>query len=374
MVAPRILWRYILRDVFFHSLLGLGLMSLLLVVQNVLRFIEDLLSAGAGWMGLVQLVAVILPSYLAFALPTALLFGILLAFGRMSADGEIVAIRASGVSVPRLLPPVLLLAALAALVTGHLVWEIEPRSHDRMKSLVREFAKSVRIIKPGSFQEFGDHMLYVHEQGDETCPLRGVLIGDFRDDERSLFISAKCGSVVEDTEPEGAGSIGFELTEGSIHFSAVEKKRYRKIRFARMHTTLDLSEFIHAHKRPRDFTFSELLELERQFEAGDPPELRGKTGRAGVQTQIHRRLAFPMASVLLAIVAVPLGIRPLRSGRSAGALTAIAVMGLYWLLFSAGQLAAEGRYAPAWLSVWSPNVVVLLAGFWLIRRTVRGET
>ena len=78
---------------------------------------------------------------------------------------------------------------------------------------------------------------------------------------------------------------------------------------------------------------------------------RTRTATA-LDVQIQRRLAFPLASLLLALVAVPLGIRPVRAGRSMGALTAIGVMALYWVLFSLGEMAAERGVGPAWLGLW----------------------
>ena len=92
MVAPLILWRYLLRDILLYTSLGLSVFSLLLVVQNTLRFLEELLTAGVGLRGVIALVGLILPSYLAYVVPTSLLMGVLLALGRMSADGEIVEI------------------------------------------------------------------------------------------------------------------------------------------------------------------------------------------------------------------------------------------------------------------------------------------
>ena len=132
MVAPRILWRYILRDTLTHSLLGLTAFTLLLVVMNTLRFMEELLASGVGPSGLLALAGIVLPSYLPYAIPTSLLFGVMLSFGRMSADGEIVAMRASGVSVPGLLPPILLLGAAAAGITAWLQFEVAPHANHRM--------------------------------------------------------------------------------------------------------------------------------------------------------------------------------------------------------------------------------------------------
>ncbi len=370
MVAPAIIWRYILREIFVHSVLGLSVFTLVLVAGNTLRILEQLLAAGIGLGQLSRVVALILPSYMAYAIPTSLLFGVLLTFGRLSADGEIVALRAAGVSVLHLVPPVLLLGTVATLATGYLLFDLEPRSRVAMKQLVRKMASAVRLVEPGKFRNLGTHILYVHEQGDGVCPLRGVLIGDFSDESRRTYISAACGRV---ENSEGEEGIDLLLTDGSIHFSEASAERYRRIRFGTMEATLDVSAYLDLSRKARDFTLAELLELDARFEGGEVPEFRGGT-REVVMTQIHRRLAFPFASIVLAIVSVPLGIRPLRSGRSAGALAAIGLMGIYWLLFTAGEIAGERAYVPPWLGMWSPNLILFASGALLLRRTVRGDT
>ncbi len=367
MVAPRILWRYILRDVLLYTTLGLTVFSLLLVVQNTLRFLEELLAAGIGLRGLVQLMGLILPSYLAYALPTSLLMGVLLSFGRMSADGEIIAMRASGVSVPSLLPPIFALGAVAAILTGYLLFELEPRSHQQMKRLVREMARTVQVAEPGKFRKLGKRTLYVHQLGDETCTLEGVLIADFSDPRRTLYIAARCG-LVQDGSTNS--SLALQLLDGSIHFSETTSDRYRKISFVEMETEIDIAS--NKLPRARDLTFQELLDYNERFERGETPPVRH--GQRSVQVQIHRRLAFPFASVLLAFLSVPLGIRPLRAGRSAGALTAVALMALYWVVFTAGEVAGQQGHVPVWLGVWSANVLVLGLALFLMRRTSRGDS
>ena len=78
--------------------------------------------------------------------------------------------------------------------------------------------------------------------------------------------------------------------------------------------------------------------------------------------------------MLLAFLSVPLGIRPLRAGRSAGALTAVALMFLYWVVFTAGEVAGERGYVPLWLGVWSANILVLGLALFLMRRSSRGDS
>jgi lipopolysaccharide export system permease protein len=370
MVAPVLLWRYMFRDILLHALLGLFAITLLLVVTNLLRFMEELAAAGVGLSALGQLVFAILPAYASYALPTALLFGILLSFGRMSADGEIVAMRAGGISASRLLPPAIALGVIAAIGAAYLLFEVQPRAATRIRSLLRELAGSVTVIEPGKFLQFGDRLLFVNAVGDPNCPLEGVLIGSAPTGARSFYASAHCGTIDNNADSH---TLAFVLHDGSIHFRDPDPERYRRIRFATMKTAIDISDYTDPKPGPGQLTMSELMTASRLPK--DDAELKRLNGRYGtaVKCQIQRRLAFPFASLLLALIAVPLGIRPMRSGRSAGALTAIIVMALYWLMFSLGDMAASRGVAPAWLGLWLPNAIALAIALSLMRRIGRSD-
>jgi lipopolysaccharide export system permease protein len=372
MVAPLLLWRYMFRDILLHALLGLFAIVLLLVVSNLLRFMEDLAAAGVGLTGLAELVVVILPAYASYALPSAILFGVLLSLGRMSADGEIVAMRASGLSVARLLPPALALGAVAAVAATYLLFEVQPKAGMKMRVLLRQLAGSVQVIEPGRFMEFGDKLMFVHSLGDSNCPLEGILVGSAAggEGERSFYAAARCGTL--DSDPD-ARSLAFVMHDGSIHFRDPDPSHYRRIRFQTMRTVVDVSHYTDPKPAPPQLTFRELLAA-RSLPRDDFEHRRldGKYG-TGIAVQIQRRLAFPAASILLALIAVPLGIRPMRSGRSAGALTAIVVMALYWLTFSLGDMASTRGVVPAWVGFWTPNALALLIGIALMRRLGRSD-
>jgi len=210
----------------------------------------------------------------------------------------------------------------------------------------------------------------VHELGDSTCPYQGVLIGDSGDGERSFYTAARCASLSAES---GGRELAFALRDGSIHLRDPDPTRYRRIQFETMRLSIDISRYSDPPLGARDLLFSELLAAKRR--PLDDPERARLAGNDGtwIDVQIQRRLAFPFASLLLAVIAVPLGIRPVRAGRSMGALTAIAVMALYWLLFSLGEMAAEQGIGPAWLGLWTPNAVVLGLGVWLVRRVSRSD-
>ncbi len=368
MAAPRILWRYIGVDVARHALLGLFVATLVLVVQNVLRFLDRLFEAGVGAGALLELASIVLPSYLPFAIPTALLFGVLVSFGRMTADGEVVAMRASGVSVWRMLPPVLALAALCAAISAYLVFEVEPRGRHRLTRFVHEISQGALLSRPGRFRELGDQTLWVHALGPDSCPLQGVLIGDFSDAKSTRYVSARCGAV---RESSGA-TLVLELSDGSIHFDDTGGDRYRLIRFESASTEVSLARYLDPERRAREHSFGELLDYDRRFRAGEELDLGGE-GHYEVREQIHRALAFPLAALALALLAVPLGIRPVRAGRSWGAITAIAAMALYWGMMRGAELIAEVRWLPPEIALWVPNLAVVGAALLLLRRSASHE-
>ncbi|HXZ84447.1 MAG TPA: LptF/LptG family permease, partial [Myxococcota bacterium] len=293
-----------------------------------------------------------------------------MSFGRMSADGEIVALRASGISATKMLPPALALGVIATVASAYLIFEVQPRASMRIRSLTRELAGSVQVIEPGRFLEFGDRLLYVHSVSDPNCPLEGVLLGSAEESSRSFYAAAHCGTVENSAD---AHTLSFVLHDGSIHFRDPDPARYRRIRFAALSTAVDISDYTDPRPGVSQLTMEELFTASRLAKS-DPEYVRlnGRFGRS-IACQIQRRLSFPFASILLGLVAVPLGIRPMRSGRSAGALTAIAVMALYWLLFSLGDMAAYRGVLPPWLGYWIPNAVALMIGVTLVRRVGQSD-
>jgi lipopolysaccharide export system permease protein len=362
MVAPWILWRYLFRETTLHLLLGLALFGVVLAAAGLLQRLDDLVAVGAGPAMLLRVSAIILPSYLTYAVSTALLFAVLAVLIRLSTDGEIVAMRAAGISPYRLLPPILLLALTTSAAAAYVAFELEPRSHYEMRALLRSALSSASLLEPGRVRNVSDgRTIYVDAIGDESCPYRGIFLSDFTNPARPYYIAASCASA--STSKDTAGLV-LDLRDGTMHLATADDESYRKADFTRGSLELDLSTILFQPKRLKQHTLRELFE----------PDVRARLGESAVGGEIQRRLALPCASLVLALLAVPLGIRPLRTGRSAGIIGALAVTALYWCTFTAGLAASEAGWLPAWIAVWTPNVIALLLAFALLRRTARGET
>ena len=364
MVAPRILWRYIFTDVGLHTLLGLAIFALVLVAGSVLGRLDEFVAVGVSPWVILQLTTIILPSYLVHAVPTALLFGVLISLGRMSADGEIVAMRSAGVSLYRIMPPIIVLGTLMTALGAYVTFDLEPRSHYRMKSVLKALLNTTSLVEPGRVRPVRNgQSIYVDELGDEACPLRGVFISDFSNPTRPFYVAARCGFVAEEGEDTASPGLALDMVDGSIHFAGEDDGSYRRLHFERGSTQLDLSQTLFQGKRLQHHSMGELL----------GPKIRERFPETSIQAEIHRRLALPAGSLVLGILAVPLGIRPVRSGRSAGAILAGGIMGLYWCVFTAGETVSESGWIPAWVALWLPNVIVLGLALYLTRRSTRGE-
>jgi len=364
MVAPRILWRYIFSDVGLHTLLGMGLFALVLVAGSVLQRIDEFIAVGVSPWVILQLTTIILPSYLVYAVPTALLFGVLISLGRMSADGEIVAMRSAGVSLYRMMPPVLLLGALMMGLGAYITFDLEPRSHFRMKAILRSLLKATAVVEPGRIRALTPtQTIFVDSLGDEeTCPLQGIFLSDFSDPRRPFYVAARCAFVTRESSSNIAG-LSMDMREGSIHFAGDGDSSYRRLHFSEASTELDISNSLFQGKRLQHHSMSELM--------GE--EIRERFSEQAIATEFQRRISLPAGSLFLGLLAIPLGIRPSRGGRSSGAILAGAIMGLYWCVFTAGQTASESGWVPAWVGLWLPNLSVLGLALHLTRRTTRGE-
>src|SRR5438445_9032628 len=122
----RILDRYIVREIFRHAFLGLVVFTFVLFVPQLVRLMELLVRHSGSGSQITKLFLYIFPGVLIFTIPMAVLVGVLLGLGRMSADSEIIALTALGISRQRMLVPVGVLALTGAIATGTLTLWLAP--------------------------------------------------------------------------------------------------------------------------------------------------------------------------------------------------------------------------------------------------------
>jgi lipopolysaccharide export system permease protein len=356
---------YILREISVPAVLALTIFTFVLFMGRILRLVELVINKGVPAGEIARLFLYLLPAFLVITLPLSVLLGILLGFGRLSADSEIVALKSSGLSLYGLFKPALFLAGIASILTGTLTLVAEPAGNAGFRNQIFQIAASRANvgIQPRVFNdEFDGLVLYTNAIHDRTGHMQGVFIADERVGATPSIILARSGRILSDAETL---TLTLRLEEGAIHRRPLSKGHdaYQIIDFQQYDLSLNLGqELATAEQRPRRAKEMPLSELRQRLQQA------ATTGdQRPLTVEMHRRFILPAAPLLFSLLAVPLGIQFSRSGRGGGFAVGLFIFLLYYILFSfAETLAVEGGLPPV-LILWMPNVLFLGAGIYLLR-------
>ncbi len=356
----RILSFYIIREIASLFLLGITVFTLILLMGRLIKLTELVVSRGVPLTDVVMMILYLMPSFLVFTIPMAFLLAVLLAFGRFSADNEITVIKASGVSLVQIMPPVLFCSLVATMMALSASLVGVPWGNSAFKELSFKVLKqnvSATIREKTFWDEIPGVVLYTDHFDDQRQTLKGIVIHDGRNPDRPMTIFAKNGTVTGGT---GKQTLQLLLTDGSIHVSG-KGDEYRMIHFGEY--IMSVGGEAGAAGAIRNELDMGVAELNRQIGISTTdPRLRLK-----MESELHSRFAFPFASLIFAFIAVPLGIQNRRSGKSAGFSVSIGILLAYYLMLSFVKTLAEKGSIPSFIALWLPNMVFLGIGWYLLR-------
>jgi len=307
-----------------------------------------------------RMIACLMPSFLVFTLPMAFLLAVLLAFGRLSSDNEITVLKAGGVSLLQLMPPVLACAIVTAALSLVVSLYGVPWGNSAFKEMSYRLLKqnaAATVREKVFWDDMPGIMLYTDHYDEANRLLKGVLIHDGRDSARPLTIFARQGRI---GTVQGTEDTRIVLNDGSIHKSG-SKDDYHLVHF---------DEYIMMISRPAGgggIGLNELDmgvgELNRQISNPALP----KPQRLKMAAELHSRFALPFASLVFAVLAMPLGIQNRRSGKSVGFSLSIAILLAYYILMSLMKTLVEKGTLPPLVGMWAPNTVFLAFGWFMLR-------
>jgi LPS export ABC transporter permease LptF/LPS export ABC transporter permease LptG len=373
---PRLIDRYIVREMLAPSAIGLLVFTFVLLIDQIPRLLAVLVARSADFTTILRVFLNLLPSILAVTIPMAFLLGVLLAFGRMASDSEIVALRAVGVSPLRLLAPVMMLAAAMTALTFYINAVALPRANQAHRELVFSLvvSKARSDVKARTFTDTllpGRMMLYVQDIEPDTGRWRDLLIQDTRDLRETKLILAKTGELVVDRERQIAR---IELGPGSQHsFFPADPREYNRTAFASMGWDLPIDEFFPDRKKlllskgDREMTLPELRDRVAELRKQGKP--RVEWGRFAVEW--HKKFAIPAACLVFGLLGLALSLGSKKEARSSAFALSIGVIFVYYVLIRLGEQAGDTGMMSPWLSMWGANVVlgaVALALLWLNHR------
>ncbi|MBA2848842.1 YjgP/YjgQ family permease [Thermosulfuriphilus ammonigenes] len=348
----RIIFGYIFRELWSPFLISLFSLTSLLLTIRMIPLSGLLLKERAGVSEFFQVFQSLYPYFLVFCLPMSALVASLVAFLRLSQDSELLAFEALGVSFYELLAPVttfaLIVFSLTMLVTVYVLPQSKANFRQFMRHLLSQ--KIARGLPEKTFaSEIPGLTIYAGQTHGGGLRLREVFLYDGRKKDPESLILAQSGRI----DPKGPTLI---LKDGVIHRFYQKQDKGEIIRFGTMTIKLTLGAPPGTAKRRGEMGLLELRERAKDF----PP---GSKRRLKLESEFHKRLAFPFASIIFSILGAALAAQIKGSGRSAGVSLAVILFLLYYgALAGATGLAETGRIPPV-LSLWLPNIFFgLLSG------------
>ena len=355
----KIISRYIFREIAFPFFLILFVLTFVLLMGKILQIMDLMVNKGISVLDILHLVMLIMPSFLMFTIPIALLVSILIAMGTFSADNEITALKAAGVSLLQIYYPVAVASLLTFICTIVIGYYLVPQSNFATKKLLFELATqnaSIGIKEKVFNSDFKDLLVYADKIPANGEYMEGVIISDKRSTEEQNTIIARKAFLVADTKRM---IVKLRLENGSIHTVSPDLKNYRKVDFRIYDLILDLSTtlatYSEEYKSSTEMTLTELLERMKK------PGLDGSAIRE-LAIEVHKKFSIPLSCIFFGLLALPLGITSHRAVKSRGFAVGIIIVAAYYLLRIGGEALAEtGRLSPA-VGVWTPNVIFAIIG------------
>ena len=250
-----ILFRHILRAHFAPFIGSFFVLMFLFVLQFMMKFMDQLAGKGLSGAVIVELMVLNLAWIVVLAVPMAVLVATLMAFGGLSANSEITAMKASGVSLYRMMFPVLIVADILTYLMVEFDNKVLPEANHRLKTLTTDIRrkKPTFTLIPGLFsQDLPGYSMLVRKTFAESNNLEGVIIYDFTNPNKNVTITAKRGVLSFSSDYR---RLIMDLYDGEIHeLTTTDNKSYRNIKFQRQVLTTQAEGFDFERSGENTFT------------------------------------------------------------------------------------------------------------------------
>jgi lipopolysaccharide export system permease protein len=353
--------------------MGVALLSLVLVLGNVFKEMLDLLiNHNVPLESVLGFIAFVLPFSMTFTIPWGFLTAVLLVFGRLSADNEIIALRANGVSFSRVFIPVL---AMALLLVGICFWintDVAPRAQYAMMTSLFRIATSnpASMFQPDEVvDQFPDRRIFVGgRDGDLMKNLVVVELDDKGSPSKVVF--AKTGTLTTDTSNHR-----LLLRVQDANFEQRDEKDPGNVSLIRQGITMkegvfpmSLQRLLDQKKRGKPLTSHTLAELMAELAKPNCPR------PLAFRVEMGKRFSMSLAALAFALIAVPLGITAHRKETSVGFALSLVIAFSYFFFIMIAEALSKNPALPSGLPVfmiWFPNLLFTGLGIWLFSRLAR---
>jgi lipopolysaccharide export system permease protein len=362
MFLRTLLDRYIFSELFSPFGLSLGVLCFVMLTKELLRLVELLVAKGVGLLAVMKVFAHLLPSFLVLTLPIAGLIASITAFGRLSFDKELVAMRAAGLSLVRLSRSVLLFAMLVFSITLLLAQWGQPWSSLNLKKVALNLLRDqlVLALERGTFNEPIPRLVIFVADTEDPDRAPGIFISDERNvDDPRIIVATQYQVLMEPSNNQ----VALRLQNGVIHSRPDQADQSQQTSFSSYDLKVSLNQGGYSTTEERPSYDSIVTQLD-QSAWRDPAALRRLI-------EYYKDLAFPTASLIFCILGVPVGIVSKRSGRIGGFAVGVLVIIIYYVLNVACEFLVTTLVIPPFAGAWGPNAafaLITLGWFYAVSR------
>ncbi len=358
----RILDKYILKEFLGPFLFGVAAFTaIFLGADTLLKIASYVTKYGASVTAALKIFILALPRIIVYTFPMAVLLGSLMATARLSSSSELIVMRTSGQSFIRLVMPVFVLTFLISLCAVAFNEYVVPWTNAKYEYVVNvEIQRNlnpgvtdhvvIRDVQNGKIV----HLMYARRYNPETRTLENITIQEFQDEKVIRVENA----------PSAAWENGTWIMTDGIIYDLSDDGVNRMIHFKKQMIPYAQSpEDIQKEKKNYDeMTIRELLIESKAYAAAH-------ADTTPIFMEVHRRFSLPMASFVFGLVGAPLGIQRERSSSSIGFGISVVIIFIYYAIMTFLEALGKGHVLPPVVAVWLPNLIALVCGAWLIRRT-----
>ena len=362
--------RYLGKQLAVTAIFAIAVLSVILVVGNVFKLMDLLINHDVPLKYILTFMLYILPFSLIFTIPWGFLTAVLLVFGKLSAENELIALRTSGLSIYRICLSLFLLVLVCVGICLWMNTEIAPRAQLEMKNQISTIATHNPLALFASDQvieEFPGRKIYVERKN--GTQLFNILVYELNDrNEPVSVIQAKRGDLTTDLENQ---QVLLHITDGRYERRDPDApgdftKIQQGITIKETDYSISLQKLFEKNKsRPGNSMLSLRELLQKDGPAQTPAEI------SAAKTELNKRFSFSFAALAFALVGVPLAITAHRRETSIGILFSFVIAFSYFFFIIIADNLRKNPHAHPELLIWLPNVIFLSLGFWMFRRLAR---
>jgi lipopolysaccharide export system permease protein len=370
----RIIQRYLVFEFIPPFFYAFSLITMIILLNLVVQMLSKIAGKGLDPYVITAFFFLNLAWIVALAVPMAVLVATLMAFGRLSADNEITALKSAGVSLWQLLIPYLLVAGLLC----YLLIEFNNRVLPDFNHRSRVLSGDIRRKKPTLALEEGififdlpHYVLWAQHIDQRRSKLYSLVIYDESDPRYPTVVSAAEGELNFNHEEE---AFHLQLYDGEIHRQdAKDAGYYQRTLFEKSLWRIPAPNMVFEHQ-DSDYRSDRELSAPEMWKQVEQMKLEGSKNRRRINAflvEIYKKYSIPFACIVFVLIGAPLGVRAHRGGIGVAASLSVLFFLVYWAFLIGGEdLADRGILTPA-MAMWAPNLLLGAVGIILILRTTR---